>query len=206
MKAPSRGISNASLNEFGRYCNVVMEKYAETGSDGDSPPTPLDVMMSFARPDGAAPVADIGALVPLRDVVLTRSLNRYAPFASSLRSLRRKAEYQCVSDFLPLVIKDLVLTGHFDTISKTRDEYEDQLGIVMELVRAVNWYKSDGPCISFPSAAANGPTETPLGNFLDDVALIANYVDAGRRAKERRGGETDRKILNPSFKVLRERE
>jgi DNA helicase-2/ATP-dependent DNA helicase PcrA len=177
VKAPSRGIGDTSLNEFFRYCDAVAEKHAILGRDRDGLPTPLDIMISFARPDGASPVVDgIGALVPPRDVVSTRSMNRFAPFASSLRSLRRKAESQCVSDFLLSVIDDLGLKGHFDAISKTRDEYEDRLANVMELVRAAERYKSDGPCLSFPSAADDEPTETPLGNFLDDVALIADIA------------------------------
>ncbi len=32
------------------------------------------------------------------------------------------------------------------------------------------------------------------------VARVVVYVDASRGAKERRGGETDQKIFNPSFK------
>ena len=44
----------------------------------------------------------------------------------------------------------------------------------MELVRAAERYKDDGPCISY--ASDDEPTDTPLGNFLDDVALIADLA------------------------------
>ncbi|KAL3809735.1 hypothetical protein ACHAXA_003885 [Cyclostephanos tholiformis] len=174
VKAPSRGIGETSLDEFFRYCDAVAEKHSKLGRDGIGMPTPLDVLMSFAPSDGTTPIVDVAALVPPRGIVSTRSMNRFLPFASSLRSLRRKAEVQGVSDFLLSVIDDLGLKSHFDAISKTKDEYEDRLGNVMELVRAAERYKADGPCIS--GSSFGEPTDTPLGNFLDDVALIADIA------------------------------
>jgi hypothetical protein len=143
-------------------------------------PTPLDMMISFAptASNNDNPI-DIASLIPPKDFLSTRSLNRFIPFGSSLRSLRRKAEEQNVPNFLLSVIDDLDLKSHFNSLSKTRDEYEDRLGNVMELVRAAERYKVDGPCISFPTNTGyNEPMEetTPLGNFLDDVALIADIA------------------------------
>lgn len=45
----------------------------------------------------------------------------------------------------------------------------------MELVKAAERYKEDGPCIS-PTALGGESMNNPLGNFLDDVALIADLV------------------------------
>ena len=164
VKAPSRGIGEGSLNEFFRYCDAV----TEVASSRDEMPSPLDVMISLASfNDGG-----IMPLVPPKDILSTRSMNRFIPFASSLRSLRRKAEVLSVSDFLLSLIDDIGLKSHFDSISKTRDEYEDRLGNVMELVRAAERYREDGPCIS--QVSEDDPLESPLGNFLDDVALIAD--------------------------------
>mmetsp|Transcript_10639 Transcript_10639/g.23496 ORF Transcript_10639/g.23496 Transcript_10639/m.23496 type:complete len:1242 (+) Transcript_10639:284-4009(+) len=173
VKAPSRGIGETSLKEFFTYCDAVTEKYLETASNGDELPTPMDVMLSLAPTAGANP-DDIGMLITPKEFMSTRSINRFIPFASSLRSLKRKAEVQAVPDFLLSVIEDLSLKTHFDAISKTRDEYEDRLGNVMELVGAAERYKEDGPCIS--PASENEPMEIPLGNFLDDVALIADLA------------------------------
>mmetsp|Transcript_29043 Transcript_29043/g.50131 ORF Transcript_29043/g.50131 Transcript_29043/m.50131 type:complete len:189 (-) Transcript_29043:482-1048(-) len=155
---------------FFNYCDAVTEKYLETANSRDDLPTPMDVLMSLA-PAGDA----IEMLIPPKDIMSNRSINKFIPFASSLSSLRRKAEVQGVPDFLLSLIEDLGLKGHFDTISKTRDEYEDRLGNVMELVRAAERYKDDGPCIS-PVLGDGESTETPLGNFLDDVALIADLA------------------------------
>lgn len=173
VKAPSRGIGETSLNEFFRYCDAVTEKWVEKGYNREDMPTPLDMILSFTPPNSATP-NDIAALISPKDILSTRSMNRFIPFASTLRSLRRKAEVQSVPDFLLSVIDDLDLKSHFNTLSKTRDEYEDRLGNVMELVRSAERYKVDGPCISFSST--DEPMEIPLGNFLDDVALIADIA------------------------------
>jgi superfamily I DNA/RNA helicase len=70
------------------------------------------------------------------------------------------------------LIEDLNLRSHFDSISKTREEYEDRVGNVMELVRAANRYDDDGPSL----VISEEELESPLGNFLDDVALIADIA------------------------------
>lgn len=164
VKAPSRGIGETSLNEFFRYCDAVAERYAQ--SNGSSTvPTPMDVIVSFANPTGS----HIHEIASPSEFLSTRSINRFVPFATSLALLREKLKTQTVNEFLLSVIEDLNLNSHFDSISKTRDEYEDRLSNVMELVRAADRYKDDGPCID---GASND--ESPLERFLDDVALIAD--------------------------------
>ena len=44
----------------------------------------------------------------------------------------------------------------------------------MELVRAAERYKEDGPCIA--QVSDDDISDTPLGNFLDDVSLIADLA------------------------------
>jgi superfamily I DNA/RNA helicase len=166
VKAPSRGIGEASLNEFFSYCDAVTEKYVEISSSSTNPPTPLDVLLSLAYPTGH----NIHELVPPTDFMSTRSINRFTPFASSLSLLREKLKSETVNEFLLSVIDSLNLNSHFNSISKTRDEYEDRLSNVMELVRAAERYKDDGPCL----AIERNNEESPLERFLDDVALIAD--------------------------------
>ena len=169
VKAPSRGIGDTSLNEFFRYCDAVTEKCVEMNSNTDDIPTPLDVLISFAPAERSNP-SSIMMLVSPKDILSTRSINRFIPFASSLRSLRRKAEEQTVSNFLLTIVEDLDLRSHLDSISKTNDECADRLANVMELVKAAERYNDDGPCISYNSE------EEPIGKFLDDVALITEIA------------------------------
>lgn len=163
VKAPSRGIGDTSLNEFFRYCDAVAETHAKMNNANDSIPTPLDVLISFAPTESSMVVSP-------KDFLSTRSMNRFIPFASSMRSLRRKAEEQTVSDFLLTIVEDLDLRSHIDSISKTNDEFADRLANVMELVNAAERYNDDGPCISYNSE------EVPIGKFLDDVALITEIA------------------------------
>ena len=171
VKAPSRGIGEASLQEFFNYCDAVTTAYLEAQGNEISPPTPLDVLMSLV-PRGDGEKSEMSAFVPPNSCMSTRSMNRFIPFASSMKSLKEKAHEQNVSEFLMSLIEDLNLRSHFDTISKTREEYEDRVGNVMELVRAANRYDDFGPCLVINEEEL----ESPLGNFLDDVALIADIA------------------------------
>jgi DNA helicase-2/ATP-dependent DNA helicase PcrA len=165
VKAPSRGIGETSFNEFFRYCDAVTENYVQTNSSSSSSsPSPMDVLLSLINP-----ASDIHEIIPPTEFLSTRSINRFTQFASSLALLREKLKTQTVTEFLLSVIEDLNLKSHFDAISKTRDEFEDRLSNVMELVRAADRYKDDGPCIGSES-----DDESPLERFLDDVALIAD--------------------------------
>lgn len=165
VKAPSRGIGETSLNEFFRYCDAIAEKYGAIEDSSTSIPSPLDVLFSLMNPNGD----DMSTLVPAKDFLSTRSINRFTPFAMSLSALKEKMTSHSLQDFLLSVIDELNLNTHFDAISKTRDEYEDRLSNVMELVRAADRYKDDGPCIG-----TDDESESPLERFLDDVSLIAD--------------------------------
>ena len=171
VKAPSRGIGDASLKEFFSYCDAVTKSHLEMVGSQKSPPTPLDVLMLLV-PRIEEDTNEIEAIVPPNSCMSTRSLNRFIPFAKSMKSLVDKAHEQNVSEFLMSLIDDLNLRSHFDTISKTREEYEDRVGNVMELVRAAKRYDDHGPCLDI----SEEELESPLGNFLDDVALIADIA------------------------------
>ena len=184
VKAPSRGIGETSLNEFFAYCDALAEKHTATTRSISGAPTPMDVLLSLADSTGTDP-NNIHGLVPPKEFLSTRSLNRFIPFASSLCALREKLKSQPVNEFLMSVIDDLNLRSHFDAISKTRDEYEDRLSNVMELVRAADRYKDDGPCIS---EISDEEREAPLERFLDDVALIADIEPDNDAGEDSSGG------------------
>jgi DNA helicase-2/ATP-dependent DNA helicase PcrA len=170
VKAPSRGIGEASLQEFFSYCDAIAAKYLDAQING-SPPTPLDVLVSLI-PRGDGDKGELDILIPPSSCMSTRSLNRFISFASSVKSLKEKSHVLSVSQFLMSVIDDLNLRSHFDSMSKTREEYDDRLANVMELVRAANRYDDKGPSL----LTGEQELESPLGNFLDDVALIADIA------------------------------
>ena len=157
IKAPKKGIGPASLEEFFSYCDALREHHME---EGKTSPSPLDVLISLVEGNTEF-TADPSKYMS------TRSINRFVPFASDMKALRAKAFLEDISTFLLSIVDDLKLKSHFDAISSTKDEYEDRLANVMELARASERYKDDGPCLTDDGLNA------PLASFIDDVALIS---------------------------------
>ncbi len=108
VRTPSRGIGETSLDEFFRYCDAVTDKFMETPENDINPPTPMDVMLSLA-PSGNDKPEDLGMYLPPKNIMSTRSLNRFIPFARSLSLLTEKATVQSVPELLSSIIDDLDL-------------------------------------------------------------------------------------------------
>lgn len=158
IKAPTKGIGPASLKEFFSYYDAIKEHYMEEGRT--SPPSPMDALMSLVE-------GNTNSTPDPSQFMSTRSINRFVPFASDMRALIAKGFLEDTSTFLLSIVDDLKLNSHFDAISSTKDEYEDRLANVMELAKASERYKDDGPCLT------DDGLNTPLASFIDDVALIS---------------------------------
>ena len=138
VKAPSRGIGEASLNEFFRYCDVVTEEYANTASTTGTVPSPMDVLLSLAHPTES----HIHTLVPPTEYLSTRSINRFVPFGKSLFQLKEKLKTQTVGEFLLSVIDDLNLNSHFGKLINYSKIYCLRFSISLTTNR--NWYSAGG--------------------------------------------------------------
>ena len=158
IKAPTKGIGPASLKEFFSYDDAIKEHHTD---EGRASPTPLDALISLVEEntDGDPDPSQF---------MSTRSINRFVPFAMDMTALRKKGFREDIATFLLSIVDDLKLNSHFDAISSTKDEYEDRLANVMELARASERYKDDGPCLT------DDGLSTPLASFIDDVALISD--------------------------------
>jgi len=176
VKTPSRGIGGVSLNEFFDYCEEAKDTI--TAKDLDSgiiPMTPLDILISLSD-DGDR---EASPFISPEGFLTKRTLNRLRPFASQMKMLRKKAQTETVSDLLSSIIDIMQLNNHFDSISKTSDEFADRLSNVMELRNAAERYTDDGPCLPKKKNIEDGDEDlqgiadvSPLGNFLDDVSLL----------------------------------
>ena len=62
-----------------------------------------------------------------------------------MKKLKQKAELQTASDLLGTIIERLDLKSHFNSISKTNDEFADRWANVNELRSASERYSKDGP-------------------------------------------------------------
>ncbi len=173
MKTPSRGLGDKSIEEFLFYCADVEKQFISTDS-GSIPPTPFDILLSLAGK--SLP------FIPPDGIISKRTLNKLVPFASQMKKIRDKAEAQTVSELLGNIIEVLNLKPHFDSISKTSDEFADRLANVNELRSASERYSKEGACLH-EKQLDDIVEMSPLGNFLDDVSLLTD-VDPSDDANE----------------------
>ena len=166
-KTPSRGIGDVAMKEFFTYCDEI-DRFLANNHPDEPRTNPLQVLISLVDET----LAEEKKFPPAGDVMSTRALNRFLPFASQMKSVYAKSASETVSALLSSIIDDLDLRAHFDNISKTTEEFQDRMSNVMELLNAAERYDEAGPSIpsSFDEAEAAG--ESPLGLFLDDVALL----------------------------------
>ena len=187
LTTPKRGIGDSALRELDDYC-VLVESYQKAHPDVTTTLwTPLDVLISLAKPQQNADPA-----FPLpQDTFSTRSLKVFTEFAWQMQTLRTLAYQQPLAVVLRSVIDTMELMPHFNKASKTNSEFEDRKQNVEELQQATQKYTNRGPCLATPSSTL--PTdeqpmdvvvqESPLRSFLDDVALVTDLAE--RSADER---------------------
>ena len=194
IKTPARGIGQKALEEFQDYCDEV-NAYHQEQYPGLKPFSPLDVLISMTENEestsrSAAPLLREGAPTP--DIFISkRALNNFKPFSRQMRDLREKAHHAPLDILLFHIIEEFDLVSHFDAISKSKSEFEERRANVQELRKATKRYSKDnvmalqimkenGSRVSKEEEGEEGTVflenETPLGNFLDDVALVTDLA------------------------------
>ena len=176
FKTPSKGIGEKTLDEFIKYCSTIEEHYISKHPELPTP-TPLDVLFSITDGFGVGELSGIVADIP--PIALSnRFLNKFILFSKQMRTIKNNAYSQSVSDLIFSTIEVMDLEAHFNSISKTTAEFGDRWGNVQELRQAAVKYASGGPALkSVSGSAPTDDVESPLGNFLDDVALVADLGD-----------------------------
>ena len=190
VRTPSRGIGDVALAEFIAYCEGVDVYFSDKFPDHVSP-TPLDVLISLSDDRDSSLVGESTNKIPSAEMFMSkRAYNRFGPLSSQLRTLQKLASQQTVSALLSSIISHLDLRTHIDSISKTSDEFQDRWANIMELCQATERYNEDGPCLKQSNTEDTAAwTEPPLGQFLDDVALLVDVkddTDSSRSDYERR--------------------
>ena len=167
FKTPSRGIGDVAMKEFFHYCDEI-DRFLANNHPDEPRTNPLQVLISLVDES----LAEEKKFPPAGDFMSTRALNRFLPFASQMKSIQAKSASETVSALLSSIIDDLDLRAHFDNISKTTEEFQDRMSNVMELLNAAERYDEAGPSTSASLDEAEAGGESPLGLFLDDVALL----------------------------------
>lgn len=161
MTTPKRGLGEIALAEFDRCTSQVEEFHLEHFPD-QAQPTPLDILISLsqAQTEGAPDPSEY--LSP-------RSLRIFRDFSEQIHQLRELAYQQSLDKVLAFVIEEFELMQHLDKISNSDTEFEERKANVDELKQAAERYKT-GACLT-------NDEESPLGSFLDDVALVTDMAD-----------------------------
>ena len=184
FQTPSRGLGEKAIEQFEEYCSLV---FAACIKAGRAQPTYLDILLSFPHPEDEE--------MPVRkDIIATRPLKLFTEFARQMDKIRELAYSEPVEKILALVIDEFELMSHFDKTSDSKAEFEERQGNVQELQSATRRYTDDGPCLQGVVSTEDndslnlGSVRSPLGAFLDDVALVtesASEKEEGSNKKDR---------------------
>jgi DNA helicase-2/ATP-dependent DNA helicase PcrA len=188
-KTPSKGIGEKAMAEFRGYCSQLDDFYLSEHPKLTRP-TPLDILISLTH--GEEPGEDVRLVEDapaITDFVTKRALNRFIPFSKQMRFIHHKARFESVSSLIETIADTMKLKEHFDAISKSSAEFADRWSNIQELRQAAQRYSDDGPALAMKSTDGSGVATldmTPLSNFLDDVALVADIeVDSDEERAEK---------------------
>ena len=188
MKTPTKGIGDVAVKEFQEYCTEVDSFYQEV-YPSEKRPTPLEILISLADGDPSSPSILAQGSPEATTFITKRALNKFLPFSRQMRAIREKA-YEMPVDFLLFyIIEELDLVSHFDSISKSKAEFEERQQNVQELRQATKRYTKNGSALKHSSSLgpADFDNDSALSNFLDDVALVTDIKgDAEPTSGEKR--------------------
>lgn len=175
MVTPKRGIGDVAINEFDAFCSESQLQWKDVSSDPG--PSPLDVLLSLSGPtkfDEKMSYSPTG-------ILSSRALKPLSAFSQQMRSVYDEAMQKTIEQLLSTLASELKLFEHFDKISKSKSEFLERKANFEEFQNAARKYSGDGPALGKPkNATIDGDINTPLGNFLDDVALVTDVLDAAK--------------------------
>jgi DNA helicase-2/ATP-dependent DNA helicase PcrA len=179
IETPKRGLGDTAVREFEEYCDIVAKSW-EQNYPNETKPNALNVLFHLSGdyswcniPDPQFPQA--------KDTLSSRPLKLFRDFSNDMVKLKNFAIERTVSQTLMNVLDLFQLRPHFDKISKTKDEYEERLQNVDELMKATIRYENDGACLAKKETTTSDfekETQSPLGTFLDDISLVTDLANS----------------------------
>lgn len=188
MTTPPRGLGDKAIEAFDGYCTLLGDYWARTNPRFPRL-TPLDVLISFS--DDSHPVWCPDAPVP-NDTIPIRPLKLLTAFSHQMRILRDKAYEEPLEIVVAYLVDSFELLPYLDKISKTTTEFEERKANVRELQSATQKYANAGPSLprrgesDVQSSVDGVEIESPLGEYLDDVALVTDMADQARDSQDKR--------------------
>lgn len=186
IETPKRGLGDTAIREFDEYCALVDQHWEEHHPEA-SKATSLEILFHLSGDDSWCALK--GAQFPPPSVAIsTRPLKLLTEFSRQMVGIRNLAKTATVEQVLTAVVSELGLISHLDKISKSKSEFEERQANVEELQQATQRYADAGPCLPavVDVMGEDGFTQSPLGNFLDDVALVTDMADSAERSTEQR--------------------
>ena len=179
IETPKRGLGDTAVREFEEYCDVVAKCWNEN-HPSETKPNSLNVLFHLSGDHSWCKIPD-PQFPPPENTISARPLKIFRDFSEHMVILNNFAVERTVSQTLLNVLDLFNLRPHFDKISKTKDEYEERLQNVDELMKATIRYEGDGACMvpkTKATADFEDETQSPLGTFLDDISLVTELANS----------------------------
>lgn len=189
IETPKRGLGDTAIREFDEYCDIVA-KYWDEYYPSETKPSALNVLFHLSGDYSWCTIPNV-EFPPPQDTISSRPLKIFREFSKDMVQLSRLGVERTVSQSLLDVLDLFNLRPHFDKISKTKDEFEERLLNVDELMKAALRYENDGPCMvkkttTTPAAEFDEEIQSPLGTFLDDISLVTDLANSSAEIGEER--------------------
>jgi DNA helicase II / ATP-dependent DNA helicase PcrA len=180
LVTPKRGIGDTAIREYGEYCEHIEELVRQ--SPGASAPSPLEILLSLSGSASGVPRETRPG-----DYLSTRPLKLFREFSTKMRSVVDIAMSHPVEYVLAHIVNELELIPYLDKISKSTEEFKERKANVEELRQAARRYDRDGPCLVAPKTSdGEDADQSPLGAFLDDIALLTDMMENTASSTENR--------------------
>lgn len=180
IETPKRGLGDTAIREFDDYCEAVGKCWDEF-HPGETKPNALNVLFQLSGDYRWCTIPN-PQFPPPGEIISSRPLKLFREFSKAMVQLSRLGTERTVSQALLDVLDMFHLRPHFDKISKTKDEYEERLQNVDELMKAANRYENDGACMVLKNkgiaSELDDEIQSPLGQFLDDISLVTDLASS----------------------------
>jgi DNA helicase II / ATP-dependent DNA helicase PcrA len=178
IETPKRGLGDTAVKEFEEYCALV-EQFWDDEHPGEIKPDALEVLFYLSGDYSWCTIPN-PQFPPPEASFSSRPLKLFREFSADMLTLRTFAEQRTVAQTLQSVLDQFKLKPHFNKISKSKDEFQERLANVDELLKAAIRYEKDGACLDKkkPTASdSNENAQSPLGTFLDDISMVTEQAD-----------------------------
>jgi ATP-dependent exoDNAse (exonuclease V) beta subunit len=180
IETPKRGLGDSAIREFDNYCALVEAFWEEHYSEIPRP-SALDILFLLSG-NYSNRVVESSLFPPADASFSTRPLKLFVEFSRQITLLREVASYSTVSKTLQFLVDAFDLKPYFNKISQSKNDCEERLANVDELIKAAMRYNGDGACLPLqktePVSSDETDNQSSLGSFLDDVSMVTEIADS----------------------------